>query len=466
MKKIGWIFLSLVAFISCTQTETVSNKIVLEGTVLNPENGYVELFWDDQQDSTSIDELGKFKFSIAADEGTYYRFKHGREHTTLYLEPGDSISLSIDPKEFDESIVYSGLGAEKNNYLAKRYLLDEQISSEMRSIWLLPLEAFSEKIDSLTQLFEMPYSEFAKLQKANASFLAIEKGKNQLFSAIAKMKYPRYHGYYAKKDDVDLPDDYYQFLNSIDVNDTVWRQVPEFESYFDLLVNQMSGELFENDPSLKEVKHARILAQFQVLGMLITDQDDLNQALFKTLSDHVKYNNIDDFDDVMAKFETLCTDADLVAKIKDELKSWETLTAGNMARNFDMVDAEGNHFQLSDFRGKYVYIDVWATWCGPCRREIPELEKMHDEYAGKNLEIISVSVDNTQEPWLEMLEKDNMKGKQMYAPNAWKSKVALAYKINSIPRFILIDRKGMIINVRAERPSGNIRQILDALPGL
>lgn len=125
---------------------------------------------------------------------------------------------------------------------------------------------------------------------------------------------------------------------------------------------------------------------------------------------------------------------------------------------------KGGTTSLNDFKGKYVYVDVWATWCGPCKREIPSLKKLEKEYHGKNIEFVSISVDNgrgykdrspelAKEGWKKMVADKQLGGVQLYSDKAFESDFILAYKIKGIPRFILIDPQGNIVNADAPRPS-------------
>jgi thiol-disulfide isomerase/thioredoxin len=121
---------------------------------------------------------------------------------------------------------------------------------------------------------------------------------------------------------------------------------------------------------------------------------------------------------------------------------------------------------LEDMRGKYVYIDVWATWCGPCKTEIPYLKKLEEEMHDRNIVFVSVSVDDSREDWENMVRDKELGGIQLFGGAGWNSSITEDYNIRGIPRFILIDRDGMIIDATAPRPSGNIKEVLLAQEGL
>ena len=133
-----------------------------------------------------------------------------------------------------------------------------------------------------------------------------------------------------------------------------------------------------------------------------------------------------------------------------------TLAKGNVSPVFaNYENHKGGKTSLADLKGKYVYIDVWATWCAPCKAEIPFLKALEKEYEGKNIQFVSISVDKPEayETWKNMVATEQLGGIQLYADNNFESQFILDYNINSIPRFILIDTEGNIVDADVLRPS-------------
>ena len=116
---------------------------------------------------------------------------------------------------------------------------------------------------------------------------------------------------------------------------------------------------------------------------------------------------------------------------------------------------KGGKTSLTDLKGKYVYIDVWATWCAPCKAEIPFLKALEKEFVGKNIQFVSISVDKPEahDTWEKMVADEQLGGEQLFADNNFESQFILDYGINAIPRFILIDTEGNIVEADAPRPS-------------
>jgi len=143
------------------------------------------------------------------------------------------------------------------------------------------------------------------------------------------------------------------------------------------------------------------------------------------------------------------------ANYENEHRLATALKKGAPSPKFNYPNTKGENVSLDDLKGKYVYIDVWATWCGPCKREIPFLKELNKEYQGKNIAIVSLSIDKAEhkEKWLKMVEDEGLKGIQIMADKDWSSDFVTSYNITGIPRFILIDDEGNILDANAPRPS-------------
>ncbi|GHC63753.1 TlpA family protein disulfide reductase [Ulvibacter litoralis] len=140
--------------------------------------------------------------------------------------------------------------------------------------------------------------------------------------------------------------------------------------------------------------------------------------------------------------------------------------------NFENYD--GSTTSLSDLKGKYTYIDVWATWCGPCKVEIPALKQLEKDYHDKNITFVSMSIDDdrshkgswdlAKSDWKAMIADENLSGVQIFAPEGWKTQFIRDFRINGIPRFILLDPEGNIVDASAPRPSDpKLRTVLEEL---
>lgn len=125
----------------------------------------------------------------------------------------------------------------------------------------------------------------------------------------------------------------------------------------------------------------------------------------------------------------------------------QDLPVSTVAPDFTLMDADGKPVSLSSFRGKYVLVDFWASWCPDCIRENPNIVEAYKRFKDKNFTVIGVSFDRTKEAWLSRIAKDGLTWTQLFAPGGWKSDVSKAYGIHWIPTAYLIDPEGKIVAV-------------------
>jgi thiol-disulfide isomerase/thioredoxin len=217
-----------------------------------------------------------------------------------------------------------------------------------------------------------------------------------------------------------------------------------------------------------------ILAQRILADEKLYDNSALNldDAAFNTLveakkaGDAVRLNN-KKIDPDFVKIETE-NGVNAIAEISEYRKQAQAMAKLNNtpSADFDYENHKGGKTKLSDLKGKYVYIDLWATWCGPCRGEIPYLQKVEEKYHGKNIEFVSISVDvaKDHDKWQKFVTEKQLGGIQLISDNEWKSAFVTSYNVTGIPRFILIDPKGNIVDSNAARPSApELQTQLDSL---
>jgi peroxiredoxin len=144
------------------------------------------------------------------------------------------------------------------------------------------------------------------------------------------------------------------------------------------------------------------------------------------------------------------------------VKATEGNGVGAKAAEFTLPDVNGKPVSLSSYKGKYLLIDFWASWCGPCRRENPNVVKAYNNYKDKGFEILGVSLDRSKESWIEAIKKDNLTWTQVSDLKYWESEPAKLYGVEAIPSNFLLDKEGNIIgkNLRGEELDAKLKELM------
>lgn len=197
-------------------------------------------------------------------------------------------------------------------------------------------------------------------------------------------------------------------------------------------------------------------SKFDEDALLTMDQVGFTKAVEAIKSTKIQKLEKSKLDALLVDAQKKNIDADLkgLTEYFNETQANKKLN-NTVAPDFDYLNHAGGNVKLSDLKGKYVYIDVWATWCGPCRAEIPSLQKVEQQFHGKNIEFVSISVDTDKdfEKWKTFVTEKQLGGTQLFADKNWKSSFIEAFHINAIPRFLLISPDGVVIDANASRPS-------------
>lgn len=158
----------------------------------------------------------------------------------------------------------------------------------------------------------------------------------------------------------------------------------------------------------------------------------------------------------------LYPDSEYVLDFGKRLEEISKTVIGQPAPEIALPDPEGKEIRLSSLRGKYVLIDFWASWCGPCRRENPNVVRIYNRFKDKDFEILGVSLDRDKEQWLKAIKEDGLHWIHVSDLKFWQSAVVPLYRIQGIPMTVLVDKNGIIIdkNLRGQALEERLAELL------
>ena len=403
------------------------------------------------RDTITVDEKGAFTINIDEVKGiaTYYVLDKN-DFQTFKVRYGMDLKLYFDKSDFKGTIRFEGKGADINNYMIAK----GKVVGDPNYEWFkLEPADFRVKQDSLLAVYKGLLNTAVK-DNDQDEYWVMEEG-DVLFTWASNLgMYPAYHVYFTGNQDFKVPDGFHDYRKELNINDARYVKSQAFQNYVSERVDQevtdRMAKLTETDST---VKPDRQLIRLEVCQNLITSQPVLENFLFNSAVGGMQWEDLDKVKPTIELFRAKVQDPELKAKFEEEFNGWQKLSTGQPAFDFSGKDMQGNPVKLSDFRGKYVYVDVWATWCGPCKYEIPYLDTLETDYEGKNIVFISYSIDEDHAAWLKFVPEHNLKGVQIIGEDAWQSKLCKEYRIQGVPTFMFFDPEGKIISVKMTRPS-------------
>ncbi len=422
---------------------------------------YFKPFYNYTQTKTELGEQGEFEMKTPLNGPRYLTLRHGDLSTVLFVRPGDRIRIEGDAEEGVSSFSFKEDGKALNAYLSERSSLDGSLRKQLRSSFMKDPEPFKALIDSL---FE-PYEELISEHRNGSSdaFYEREERRIRLKKALQRLKYETWNSYMQEAmgdsgKSTDVPKSFYSPVHKLTSYRSGDIASPTYYQFTDYYSSHLRDRMLEQDSSLKD--SARIQVQLRAFEEKVKNDTGRAILLAKSTYNLLTRSGSEGARPLLNELETSGIFPDITDSLQARYEEWQTIASGKKAPGFSFPNIEGDTLSLKDLRGKYVYIDAWATWCGPCRKEIPHLKELEKEFQGKDVAFVSISLDvnehGQREKWREMVREKELGGHQLIANgNGFQSDFAQSYLIRSIPRFILIGPDGSIIDNNAERPSGD-----------
>jgi thiol-disulfide isomerase/thioredoxin len=468
MKKIFFLILLVsVALVSCSKSDRAEGPIILSGAFTGIGDGSLTVYaMDEEIAETPIGDHQEFSLRFEYDESAYFTVGINDElFFDLYLKPGDSIHIHADRMNFHGSMEVSGDRAKEALYLRDKHTLDISDPNIARALGSLEPDQYIYEKDQIIAEARQLYDRLAKEKGIDREFAKLEKAFIELTELDIDYTYPkvlRWRNGLSADDPIDFPEEEIQNkIEKLDYNDPSLLKLRIFRNILEGRVNDIASKKYESLPdSVKQIK-TWLTTSLSAADSLFKNKKINEYVKFTSLLEMIKYKGPWDFKELYEPFLKNSSRNTYRNSLNKTIEEWEAISPGTEVPDFVFTDITGKQMKLSDLSAKLVYIDVWATWCGPCLREHPYWDALLAEYNEKDIEFLTISIDNTRDPWEKMIKEKEMTGNNWFADNAWQSDLAKYFMIRGIPRFLLLDGERKIVDPSAERPSGNIRQIFD-----
>ena len=386
-------------------------------------------------DNTFLDTLKLQKKGI-------YNMRCGQNRNQIYLEPGNEIEILLDCK--NNRLVFTGDVTFENKYLFQKELLSDSLKKIENYKYYGQLEEndYLSLSDSLYNLKISLFKKFANTFDYNFKFIEKNTIKYQhlnnqnIYESIRQLvtddkKFKVSSGYYTN------------LYKGIDLSGKDLTKIPYYVNFVSSYIWQLTNERFGNNDS-KDMDY------LSTIEIEIKNKKFKEDLAFNYGEIHfVRASNLDNF---YVKIKTMISSPDRLKILEKKYQRLKKIQKGAVSPSFKLENKNGKIVSLEDLKGSYVYIDIWSPYCLPCMAEILYLKKTEKYFHNKNISFVCICVGETKTKWEKMIQDKNLTGIQLFALNE-RISFFRDYMVHGIPRFILIDKEGKIINSSAKRPS-------------
>jgi thiol-disulfide isomerase/thioredoxin len=420
---------------------------------------------------------GSYQLPGALDKPAFAELIYKAAHLKIYLEPGDELNISF-PDSSLSAVSITGKGSDNNlfyNKYVKEFGVPVNDSAATAQMLNMQAEEYRKELQAVKQRQLAFLDRFPGKDKLSESFLrminndieyrylgllyaypVVRANSNPLTTDMEQLP-PAVTDASRKatlnNDEALISDAYRAFINYFIKYSAV--SANGFKKFTDPLADadkqvvvakeKLQGMVFNNWLARFCIEEKEVVAPPMLRSMMNTLLlSDKNMVYYPAV------NNI-------------CAQRMAVqdAPVEGELQITATPVSSHLSSNVSnddigMVDTDGKPFLLNQLKGKVVYIDFWASWCGPCRGMMPYSKQLHDQLTAeqkKQIEFLYISIDGDQESWKQSMAALGMEGRQVNSPGNWQSRVCSYFQINSIPRYMIMDKNGSIVNFDAKRPA-------------
>lgn len=348
------------------KTETASNLSFFGGTIQHPVDDKVLIMKNGNiLDSIFLDRNNAFKVNIPINQGELYIFKHGIEHQQVFLEPGDSISIFVNTKDFDESLTFHGKGSKKNNFLIRSFLKNEKDELKSYKDCRLTAEAYQNLIKERHKLRLDELNHFASNKSSSIAFYDLAKADIDFNSYRSYEVYPFAHFGYAEMGNYkELPKDFYAYRKTILFNDPKLNDHIGYNRFLFFYFNNLALDAYYKDGIQKKFDKNCIDYNKRKLDLIdeVIEKESIKNHNLKYATREFIYtsNNYENNKSLLNHFKEKCSDVDYVKDLSSLVERLENLKPGNKLPLISFTDYKNNTVDFEELINRPSFIYFWS----------------------------------------------------------------------------------------------------------
>ena len=419
--------------------------------------------------STDLSDNGTFEMKFEVERSMPVQIDYGDASMEMFVFPGAILDVTANGKNFAGSLSYKGTGEEFNNFLVKYY---DKFESPKE------VEKLRQNIQTMTTGDFMNFNNKRKSSQTDMLNSVFKGNISSTFKTYMEINiqydwaknFLEYFNYALQKN-IPIDTSRYSFLKEIQIENT---KAFSSTKYLEFL-KSYSGNLYYKDCAEKirigeEIDTNKYYYEQYKIRLVYFSDDKIKELLLaKAIADAIDNPNLPkvshDVDKMLRNYSTVTNNQNFFKVLLKKYRTLNALAPGNPAPDFTYKDKNGQEVSLSSFKGKVVYVDVWASWCGICRKEIPHTKKLEEKFRNENVAIVYVSIDRVEKMWRKIIDENGLGGTNLLTEEHFDSKIVQDYNIQSVPHYILIDQNGTVVENRTKNASEGIERDIQALLG-
>lgn len=443
------VYFLLLVLSACNKNPDTGRDIYFGGVVINPYDKWVYLYEGEKPiDSVSLDKDNAFMFHLKEVPAGLYRFVVKPEYQYVFFEPGDSLMIYVNTLDFDESLVFSGNGDEKNNFLTEIFLRNEEETDKIVSFYQLPASDFVRKMDSLKALKIADLESLKKETDISDRFEKVAKGGINFLNFRARELYPFINASHLETASLNLPAGYYDFRKEVDMGDTFLMSYYSYKKYLVSYMNNVSYFKCLTDcksqPASTKFSVHHNLHKLSLIDSLIANTSVKDMLLQDSaVSFLINEEDSTAVNEFMRKFDKIIQNKEIKKDIDFLAENVLRISKGSPIPDILVANTKGETVNLKQtLKGQEAVICFWdSNLIGHFKNEHEKIATLRQDFP--NIKFILISTSDNHEQWLSEISDNKLDTNSEFRALDFK-KLSEDLVIKNITKTFIINADGTI----------------------